>query len=194
MQTRLDAHVGAAPVRRSRSKVLGCLGAMGALAFGSVSLLALVDLALGGTENTSGAMVAGACTGVLAALALAAAIFGFMKVSRPASVDFGDAKAAREQFMKHVDTGSADNQAVNAAAALMLDRRFDESRRAYLAVAEQFPERRGDAYSQVGAACYFLGEYAVAIEWYERALAHGADPSMMRDNIDEAREALGARG
>ena len=54
--------------------------------------------------------------------------------------------------------------------------------------------QRGDAESQIGAAHYFLGDFHKAIEFYVAARTHGADESMMDDNLWEACEALVNKG
>lgn len=86
------------------------------------------------------------------------------------------------------------SEKVNAAARLLLSRDYEGSIRAYQAIAVQHPERRGDCEGQIGAAHYFLGDYEAALSHYESARDHGADPDMMQDNIDEARQALSKGG
>lgn len=107
--------------------------------------------------------------------------------------DFSGAKKRREAFLANATT-DAESDAVNAAAGLMLDRKYVECIAAYAAVAEQYPERRGEAESQIGAAHYFLGDLHKAIEFYVLARTHGADESMMDDNLWEACEALVKKG
>ena len=100
-------------------------------------------------------------------------------------------QAARKLF----DFGAAGSVTakMNQASELLLSRQYAQAADAFRTIAEQHPEERGDCYGQVGAAIYFLGRYEEAIAWYEAALAAGADPSMMQDNIAEAREALAKR-
>lgn len=85
------------------------------------------------------------------------------------------------------------SQKINAAARLLTSGAHQEAAEAYRTIAEAHPEERGTCYSQIGAALYFLKEYQTAIEWYKAAENHGADPRMMKDNIEEALEAI-ARG
>ena len=62
--------------------------------------------------------------------------------------DFNAAKQEREKFLSTVSTDS-ESDAVNAAAALMLDRNYTECIAAYEAVAAKDPEQRGNADSQI---------------------------------------------
>jgi hypothetical protein len=73
---------------------------------------------------------------------------------------------------------------------LLATQKFDEAIAAYEAIAADFPHRRGDAESQIGAAYYFKGDYIRAIELYVAARENGADSDMMDDNIWEAVETL----
>ncbi|MDP2269586.1 MAG: hypothetical protein Q8K32_02570 [Archangium sp.] len=107
--------------------------------------------------------------------------------------DFTAAKQEREKYLSTVTT-DAESDAVNAAAALMLDRKYAECISAYEALVVKYPARRGDADSQIGACQYFLGDLNKAIEFYASARTHGADESMMDDNIWEACEALINKG
>lgn len=107
--------------------------------------------------------------------------------------DFEGAKKEREKFLSNVTTDEQ-SSAVNAASGLMLDRKYVECIAAYEALAAKYPERRGDADSQIGAAQYFLGDFNKAIEFYVSARTNGADESMMDDNIWEACEALIKKG
>lgn len=115
----------------------------------------------------------------------------FTKTSTEA--DFDAAKKEREKFLSNVTT-DAESDAFNAASALMLDRKYVECIAAYEALALKYPERMGDAHSQIGAARYFLGDFHKAIESYVAARTHGADGSMMDDNLWEACEALIKKG
>lgn len=115
----------------------------------------------------------------------------FKKTSTEADLDA--AKQERAKFLAHTTTDKESDEA-NAASALMLDRKFVECIAAYEAFAQKYPHRRGDADSQIGAAHYFLGDFHKAIEFYVSARTHGADESMMDDNIWEACEALIEKG
>jgi hypothetical protein len=116
----------------------------------------------------------------------------FKKTSTEADLDA--AKAERAKFLDQ--TGPADNETAEAnyASGLMLDRKYAECIAAYEALAAKYPERRGDADSQIGAAHYFLGDFHKAIEFYVSARKNGADESMMDDNLWEACEALVKKG
>ncbi len=76
----------------------------------------------------------------------------------------------------------------------MLDQKYEQCIAAYKAVAEKYPDELGNAESQIGAAQYFLGDFNGAITSYVAARTHGADESMMDDNIWEACEALVKKG
>jgi TolA-binding protein len=115
----------------------------------------------------------------------------FKKTSN--EVDFEGAKRERAAFLSKVTTNS-ESDAINAAAGLMLDRKYAEAIIAYQDVIARFPSRRGTAESQIGAAHYFLGDFQKAIEFYVAAREHGEDASMMDDNIWEATEALVKKG
>lgn len=178
---------------KRRSPVLGCFGLLLA-SFGSLFvLLAIGDIALGFSGDRTGP----ACAGVMMlGLAVTGALLmwrGFTQVADVPNPDFSAGIAMREAFLAKAGPMDARSQRVNEAAGLMLQKRYAESGQAWEAIARDFPEERGQAYSQMGVACYFTGRYADAIAWYEQALQHGADPSMMKDNIDEARAALGKR-
>lgn len=108
--------------------------------------------------------------------------------------DFEAAKQARAEFLEQAPSGDSVSQAFNAASALMLDRKYEACIAAYGELATRFPDRRGDCESQIGAAWYFLKDLNKAIEFYVQARAHGADASMMDDNIWEACEAQLAAG
>jgi tetratricopeptide (TPR) repeat protein len=107
--------------------------------------------------------------------------------------DFDAAKQERAKFLSTVSTDS-ESDAVNAASGLLLDQKYLECIAAYEALAAKYPHRKGDADSQIGAAHYFLGDFNKAIEFYVSARTHGADESMMDDNLWEACEALVKKG
>lgn len=99
--------------------------------------------------------------------------------------------AARLQDALGAKTVGRDVHArINHAARLLTSRKFDEAIDAYTQIAQDFPEERGTCLSQVGAAWYFKGEFARAIEAYVIARDAGADADMMDDNLWEACEAL----
>lgn len=100
-----------------------------------------------------------------------------------------DGKAIQDAL--NINTKGDDEHArMNAAARLMTSKKFDECIAAFTAIAADFPERRGDCESQIGAARYFKGDYEGALVDYVAARDHGADAGMMDDNIWEAIEAL----
>lgn len=108
--------------------------------------------------------------------------------------DFDAAKAERAKFLSKSGPGDNETAEANHASGLMLDRKYAECIAAYEALAAKYPERRGDADSQIGAAHYFLGDFHKAIEFYVSARKNGADESMMDDNLWEACEALVKKG
>ena len=79
---------------------------------------------------------------------------------------------------------------MEAAALLMKNQRFGACIEAYQLVSEEHPEEAGTCHGQMGAAYYFLGQYKPAIIHYKRALLLGEDAPMMRENIEEARDAM----
>jgi tetratricopeptide (TPR) repeat protein len=103
-----------------------------------------------------------------------------------------EAQRLQAVFLDHL-TASDDSAAINAAAKLLVGGHYQEAIAAYTRIGEKWPERRDDCESQIGAAHFFLGEYEVAIQHYEEARKLGADPSMMEDNIVEARDAIKKR-
>ena len=115
----------------------------------------------------------------------------FGKTTREADLDA--AKVEREKFLANATTDDV-SDALNAASGLLLDQKYAESIAAYRAIIEKYPDERGTAESQVGAAQYFLGQFSEAIDSYVAARSHGADESMMDDNIWEACEALVKKG
>ena len=82
---------------------------------------------------------------------------------------------------------------ISAAARVMLGGAPREAIAAYEQIAIVHPDEIGTCQAGIGAAHYFLGDYEKAIEFYQKALANGADRRMMQDNIDEAREAIEKR-
>lgn len=72
------------------------------------------------------------------------------------------------------------------AAELMAAQRYQESGAAYEAIVATEPQHAAMAASQVGVAHFFLGNYALAIQWYEHAGQLGCDAQMIRENIEEA--------
>lgn len=81
-------------------------------------------------------------------------------------------------------------EALNAAAQLLNDQRYDDSIAAYQAVADQNPEEKATCHGQIGA-CYFLkGEYSTAIQYYKRAKDNQANWAAMDDEIQQAQEAM----
>jgi tetratricopeptide (TPR) repeat protein len=81
----------------------------------------------------------------------------------------------------------------NEAFRLIPNQKFAEAVTTFEALAREYPERAGTAYSQVGAALYFLGRYEEALVHYRRALELGKDVRTMNDNIVEAEEAIRKR-
>ncbi len=82
----------------------------------------------------------------------------------------------------------ASTRRINDAARLLVNGLFDEAITAWLSIAEAWPARAGLAWSQVGAAFYFKGDYGTAIHYYEKAKEAGEQG--MDENIEEAVEAM----
>lgn len=183
-----------APMRR-RSWLLVILGAPVALFASLFVLLAIVDLA-GQPKNLVGPIGGGSVMLIVLLGALLLVRHGLAKVPAKTGITHQEALALRASFLAHpaVNTSDPRAQRINAAAGLMLAKRYVEAGAAYEQIAQSSPEDRAVALSQVGVARYFLGKYAEAIAYYEQALAAGADPSTMNDNIQEAREALRRAG
>lgn len=99
-------------------------------------------------------------------------------------------QAAAQGALSEQDHASA----VNAAARLLVGGRYEEAIAAYRAIGEADASRRGLAAGQIGAALYFLGRFEEAITWYRNSAEWGEDPSMVRDNIEEAEAAIRKRG
>jgi tetratricopeptide (TPR) repeat protein len=80
----------------------------------------------------------------------------------------------------------------NAVHQMLTAGLYRECIQAYLNLARRYPGEAGGCYGNIGAAYYFLGEFELAISYYELAREHGADEGMMNENIHEARRALEA--
>jgi len=72
----------------------------------------------------------------------------------------------------------------------MTSGKFDKSIQLYQKLADTYLEKKGLYLSQVGAAYYFLEDYATAIEYYIKAKENGADSAMIDDNVWEACETI----
>jgi hypothetical protein len=83
--------------------------------------------------------------------------------------------------------------AINAAARLLVGKKFRDAIIAYTDIGRRYPERRGVCESQIGAAHYFLGEFQDAVAHYMAAKQLGADSAMMDENINEALDAMAKR-
>ena len=84
----------------------------------------------------------------------------------------------------------SENDLMRKAAKSMSSKNFTEAVDLYMELANKYPQNKGLYEGEVGAAYYFLGDYAKAIESYTSALNNGGDKSMMDDNIWEATEAI----
>jgi TolA-binding protein len=186
----------AAPLRtRRRSWLLVVLTAPVAFLASLFVLMAVVDLAQG-PEQLAGPIGGGLIMLVVMLAALLGVRHGLAQVPAKPAPDFSGAQAAREAILASptIDARAPRAQRINAAAGLMLEKRYAEAEAAYQVIAQTSPPDRADALAQIGVARFFLGQYADAIAFYEQALAAGADAGMMNDNIQEARQALGQRG
>jgi hypothetical protein len=104
----------------------------------------------------------------------------------PGQLSMAEARELSERAQAAMQGGAADGK-INAAAQLLVGGQYQAAIDAYLAIAQAHPEYIGTCYSQVGAALFFMGHYGRAIEYYEAAKQYGADPTMMDENIREAR-------
>ena len=86
------------------------------------------------------------------------------------------------------DQGEVDNK-FNQASLLLTSGKYNECIKAYMTLAAQHPDRKGDCAGQIGAAMYFLGDYKNAVKYYKVAKKYGADAESMDYNIQEAKEA-----
>ncbi len=107
----------------------------------------------------------------------------------PGQVSLAEAQELAVQVQRAMATGAVDDK-INAAAKLLLASQYQASIDAYLEIARVHPERTGTCYGQIGAGLFFIRQYERAIEYYEAAKQHGANPRMMDENIAEARAAL----
>lgn len=105
---------------------------------------------------------------------------------------FAALRRRRDRARKWLKARTPEAIKINAAADLLLAKKFTEAIAAYEAIAREHPGSAADCESQIGAAWFFLGDYPRAIEFYRSALAKGADRGMMADNIQEAEQALRA--
>ncbi|MDC8002482.1 hypothetical protein POV27_00330 [Aureisphaera galaxeae] len=111
---------------------------------------------------------------------------------------FGKRKMTLEEMNEKNKTYISDNPnpkddedgRMREASVAMTSGQFEESAELYEKLAEDFPAKKGLYLSQVGAAYYFLKDFHTAISFYVTAKEHGADTSMMDDNIWEACEAI----
>lgn len=79
---------------------------------------------------------------------------------------------------------------LRAAATLMERSDYAGAITAYMQISASHPEHAALCASQVGAAKFFLGEYADAITWYRKAQELGFPADMIADNIAEAEAAM----
>lgn len=107
----------------------------------------------------------------------------------PGQVSMAEAQQLQAQAEAQMHAGSVDAK-INAAASLLVGGQYQTAIDMYLQIAREHPERTGTCYGQVGAGLFFIQHYARAIEYYEAAKQHGADPRMMDENIAEARAYL----
>ncbi len=120
--------------------------------------------------------------------------YAYVNDANPEGMSHEEALEVQEDLLRQIKVGTDVNQKINAAAQLMLKGFYRESIEAYNGIAEEYPDERGVSLGQNGASYYFLGQYEKAIECYREAIKFGADEEMMKDNIEEAEEALGNKG
>jgi tetratricopeptide (TPR) repeat protein len=110
-------------------------------------------------------------------------IFGKKKLTLEEADKKNDAFFAKNPVAKNEE-----NELMRNAAKLMSSKQFNECIAAYTHLAQSYPSNQGLYEGQIGAAYYFLDDYDKAVEYYELGLQHGANASMMDDNIWEAAE------
>jgi tetratricopeptide (TPR) repeat protein len=79
---------------------------------------------------------------------------------------------------------------LRVATRSLLRRHYAQAIEAFETIGREHPDRQGHCANNIGAAQFFLGNYADAIGWYERAKAFGEDSAMLDDNIAEARQKM----
>lgn len=79
---------------------------------------------------------------------------------------------------------------LNGAAGLLFEGHYEAAVEAFSRIAERDPAARATCYGQIGAAMYFMERYREAMQWYEAAIYHGADPERMGDAIADAQRKL----
>lgn len=104
---------------------------------------------------------------------------------------FAEAQSRQDHVLSQLAQGDV-HAKLNTASALMLSGEFDASIQVFHAIARDHHEERWTCLNSIGACYYFLGQYARAIEHYELAAEAGAPDDIIKENIDEAREALAA--
>lgn len=82
---------------------------------------------------------------------------------------------------------------VSTADWLLLEGNYNGAIALYHRIAADHPEEIAFCQRCIGAAHHFLGNYEVAIEFYQRALASGEEADLIADDIGEARDAITAR-
>ncbi len=115
--------------------------------------------------------------------------YAFVSDDKGKGITHEEAKNLQEELMINLQVGEK-SYAINIAATLMTKKAYDEAIEAYTKIAEHFPEEKGVALGQIGAAYFFKGEYPKAIECYVSARENGEHAGMMDDNIWEACEVL----
>lgn len=115
----------------------------------------------------------------------------YAKISERDGLRMEEAAKLQKDFLARLDHADGPSALINAAGEMMTSQLFEGAIDAYGRLLRDYPERAADAHNGIGAALYFLGDYAKAIAHYEKALAAGANEEMIRYNIDEAREAMG---
>jgi tetratricopeptide (TPR) repeat protein len=100
-------------------------------------------------------------------------------------------EALRDKFLEEFEGNMGDeDQAINFAARLLGNGQYNEAIAYFSAIAIQYPVEKGLCESQIGAAYYFLGDYAQSIQYYVQARENGMNADMMDDNIWEACETI----
>lgn len=107
----------------------------------------------------------------------------------PSSMSHEEAAALQKQAESALTSTEPVEKRMAAAVKLLTAKKYRECIEAYRRIGADHPDRWGDCLANMGAAYFFLGDFEKAISCYTQAMTHGVDEEMMRDNIDEAREA-----
>jgi hypothetical protein len=153
-----------------------------------------VELAEGGRAVIPVGTADEAMLAIVEAIIAARQAPSFINATAPApdasALDGMQARQAELQASMVTDDAGT---AINAAARLLVGKKFREAIVAYTSIGKRYPVQRGVCEGQIGAAHFFLGEYENALAHYMAAKQLGEDAAMMDENINEALAAMAKR-